>query len=158
MNSIVRNNKNNQLTNGRYYMDHDGFMLGRFQKHRFYVMGVLSFWEITTMQCIFQARCQRDLEKLAVELERQEEGHRAALAAVERADEEVQAVKEDVKRLDDQILALKKIREIKLHSSTVKKIFHYGYTPGEMTEYTGWLIISFCSPINSIFRPFKIHK
>ena len=72
-----------------------------------------------------------------MEVERQEEQHRMALQDVERADEDVRLVKEDVKRLDEKIIALKRIREIKLHSSTVKKIFHYGYKPGEMNENSG---------------------
>ena len=77
------------------------------------------------------------MEKLQVEVEHQEEQHRIALEKVEKADEDVTLVKDDVKKLDDKIVALKRIREIKLHSDTVKKIFHYGYRPGEMVQYKG---------------------
>ena len=35
------------------------------------------------------------------------------------------------------VAALKRLREVKLSSETVKKIFHYGYIPGETTSSTG---------------------
>ena len=35
------------------------------------------------------------------------------------------------------VAALKRLREVKLSSDTMKKIFYYGYIPGEITKTTG---------------------
>ena len=77
------------------------------------------------------------MEKRQVDVDHQTQQHEMALEKVEKAEEDVRIVKEDAKKLEEKMNALKIIREIKLHSDTVKKIYHYGYRPGEMAQTTG---------------------
>ena len=80
---------------------------------------------------------QKEVERLQEELANSRRFHDMANAKLQKADEDVNLVKNDVKQLDGKIASLKRIREIKLHSDTVKKIYHYGYKPGEMSNYKG---------------------
>lgn len=50
---------------------------------------------------------------------------------------DVHGLQEEHKDLIGKIAALKKIREVKLHSDTVKKIYHYGYKAGRKVEMHG---------------------
>lgn len=60
---------------------------------------------------------------------------------LERQETDIEDRKEDVKSLEHKIRLLKRMREIKLHNDTIKKIHQHGYRPGQMTENKGKLCI-----------------
>lgn len=84
-----------------------------------------------------QERVQKNIDRLADEIRESELNHEAAKERSAKCDEDLKYVHEDVKRQDAKIAALKNIRELKLHSDTVKKIFHYGYNPELIVEAKG---------------------
>ena len=51
---------------------------------------------------------------------------------MEQAEGDLRQVRDDLQRVENQIQVLKRIREIKLHANTVKKIYQFGYQPGNM--------------------------
>ena len=53
----------------------------------------------------------------------------------------VDSMKTEERDIIHKVAALKRLREVKLSSDTVKKIFYYGYIPGETTKPTGTDIV-----------------
>ena len=84
-----------------------------------------------------QQTSQKEIDRLTAEVEASASVQEQALEKLKRQEEQLQKHKTTVKGLDSKVAALKRIREIKLHSDTVKKIYHYGYNPGAMTEVKG---------------------
>ena len=84
-----------------------------------------------------QQRCQKDMDRLEGEAKASLQKQDAALDELQQQEEDIALVRDDIRSLDRKIVALKRIREIKLHSDTVKKIYHYGYNPGQMADIKG---------------------
>ena len=67
---------------------------------------------------------------------------------LEKIDGELRNMRNNVQERENQVALLKRIREIKLHTNTVKKIYHFGYQPGNM-QNKGIFINEYLS-LNSI--------
>ena len=71
------------------------------------------------------------------ELEENYQSHQQATEKLQKHELAIRDTKQEVRNLDRKLAILKRIREIKLHSDTIKKIYHFGYNPGQMLEMKG---------------------
>ena len=86
-----------------------------------------------------QVNVDKVIDKIQYQLDYNIKQHSEAERKVAEIDEQISDVRGQTKRLDQKLSALKRVREIKLHSDTVKKIYHYGYSPGQLVEIKGQL-------------------
>lgn len=84
-----------------------------------------------------QERVQKNIDRLSDEIRESEQNHEAAKERAVKCDEDLKFINEGIQKQAAKISALKHIRELKLHSDTVKKIFHYGYNPELIIEAKG---------------------
>lgn len=84
-----------------------------------------------------QDRVQKDIDRLTDEIRESELNHEAAKERSVKCDDDLKFINEDIQKQAAKIAALKNIRELKLHSDTVKKIYHYGYNPELILEAKG---------------------
>ncbi|KAK2147180.1 hypothetical protein LSH36_565g02049 [Paralvinella palmiformis] len=89
-----------------------------------------------------QFEIQKEVDWLTGEFDASNSMRDKALEKLTKQEEAISLIAEDAIGLDGKIRALKVIREIKLHSSTVKKIYHFGYNPGRI-EYKDELDTAF---------------
>ncbi|CAD5120871.1 unnamed protein product [Dimorphilus gyrociliatus] len=89
--------------------------------------------QITTLQAE-QDRIDRDILRLRSELDTAFKSQEIAAGQLERQNQDMELVLADIQLHSNRVTILKRIRELKLHSDTVKKIYHYGYTPGMLTH------------------------
>jgi chromosome segregation ATPase len=84
-----------------------------------------------------QAIVKRNVDLLNGDLETAQQGHSAALQRLNEHEEKIRLVREDIDRQQQRVGLLKEIREVKLHSDTVKKLYHHGYSPDKILEHQG---------------------
>lgn len=89
--------------------------------------------QIATLQAE-QDRVDRDIVRLRSELDTAFKSQEIAAGQLERQNQDMELILADIKLHSDRVAILKRIRELKLHSDTVKKIYHYGYRPGMLTH------------------------
>jgi len=84
-----------------------------------------------------QAGVKRNIDLLTDDLETARQGHSTAVQRMNEHEEKIRLVREDIDRQQQRIRLLKEIREVKLHSDTVKKLYHHGYSPDKILEHQG---------------------
>jgi DNA repair exonuclease SbcCD ATPase subunit len=82
---------------------------------------------------------QKEIDRLTGELDASNSIRDKNLEKLSKHQESLRLLAEDSKNLDNKVGSLKMIREVKLHSDTIKKIYHVGYNPGRI-EYKGKLL------------------
>ncbi len=89
-----------------------------------------------------QSEVQKQLDRLSVELDASNRIRDQQMQKLQKQEYDVKFVKDEIKSMDSKVISLKVIREIKLHSDTIKKIYHYGYHPGQIVNYKGKIVVS----------------
>jgi chromosome segregation ATPase len=84
-----------------------------------------------------QDQAQKEIGRLQAEVDNTQKQHETATEKLTKEEGNLNLIREEIERLEAKVEALKRIREIKLHSDTVKKIYHYGYNPGQMRNNRG---------------------
>ena len=80
---------------------------------------------------------QKEMDRMIAELDASYKAHQQATEKLQKHEHAIALTRNEVRDLDKKIDILKRIREIKLHSDTIKKIYHFGYNPGQMLETKG---------------------
>jgi chromosome segregation ATPase len=84
-----------------------------------------------------QAEVQRNIDLLSVEMETARRSNETAVQRLQEHEKKVRLVREDIGRQEQRVGLLKEIREVKLHSDTVKKLYQHGYSPDKILEHQG---------------------
>ena len=88
-----------------------------------------------------QSTQQREIDRLTEEVDASGKHHEKMFVKLRKMDDALKLVKEDIHRQQTKVAVLKRIRELKLHSNTVKKIYHFGYNPGDIIDNKGLFLL-----------------
>lgn len=84
-----------------------------------------------------ERKIQGQIDLVSESIEDNQSHQKTAAERRKTCDEEIGYVNEDIRFHLSKIRALQKVREVKLHSDTLKKIFHYGYNPELIIDNKG---------------------
>lgn len=84
-----------------------------------------------------ERKIQSQIDLVSESIEDSQRNQKTAAERRKTCDDEIGYVNEDIRFHLNKIRALQKVREVKLHSDTLKKIFHYGYNPELIIDNKG---------------------
>lgn len=84
-----------------------------------------------------ELRARREMERVEAEAEDSRKRHGGAFERREKHEETLKTIREDMENTEEKIVALKKIRDVKLRSDSLKKIRNHGYNPEHVYEVKG---------------------
>lgn len=91
-----------------------------------------------------QSEVQRNIDFLSSDMETARRSNETATQRLHEHDEKIRLVREDISRQQQRVGLLKEIREVKVHSDTVKKLYQHGYSPERILEHQGQCAMDVC--------------
>ena len=82
-------------------------------------------------------RVQKDVHKLQKTFDNTVRMAKRAYDDLDHAEKDTQTLNDELRQLSEKVTAARKVREIKIHPGTIKKVFTYGYTPGLVVDLAG---------------------